>query len=81
VINEKVFAPLINCGFIMQESAISEMSIFDPGKPFECNTHLHPVALIILEIEINWSSSMVQQEQLRNSLHFEQHDDSRFSGL
>jgi hypothetical protein len=79
VINEKVFAPLINCGFIMQESAISEMSIFDPGKPFECNTHLHPVALIILEIEINWSSSMVQQEQLRNSLHFEQHDDSRFS--
>jgi hypothetical protein len=24
---------------------------------------------------------MVQQEQLRNSLHFEQHDDSRFSGL
>jgi hypothetical protein len=65
----------------MHESAISEMSIFEPGKPFECNTHWHPVALITLEIEINWSSSMVQQEQLRNSLHFKQQDDSRFSGL
>jgi hypothetical protein len=78
VINEKILAPLINCGFIMQESAISEMIIFEPGKPFECSTHWHPVALIILEIEINWSSSMVQQEHLRNSLHFEQHGDSWF---
>ena len=74
VFNVKVLAPLNNCGFKLR-SVISEISISVEGNPFECNSHWQPVALIILEIEINWSSSMVQQEQLRNSLHFEQHDD------
>ena len=50
VFNEKVLAPFIICGFKLSVSAISEISIFDPGKPFDCNTHWQPVALIILEI-------------------------------
>ncbi|MBY0445245.1 MAG: hypothetical protein K2Q15_08575 [Burkholderiales bacterium] len=51
LLNEKVLAPLINWGFKLSSSAISEISIFDEGKPFECNTHWHPVALIILDTE------------------------------
>ena len=78
---EKVLAPLINCGFKLIVFAISGISIFDEGKPFECNTHWHPVALIILEIETTWFSSIVQHEQFRNSLHIKQQDDSRFSSF
>ena len=50
VFNVKVLAPLNSCGFKLR-SLISEISIFDEGKPFECIPHWHPVALIILEIE------------------------------
>ena len=49
---DRGLAALINCGLKFGVSAIPEISIFDPGKPFECNTHWQPVALIILEIGI-----------------------------
>jgi hypothetical protein len=81
VLNEKVLAQLISCGFRLSAFAISGISIFDEGKPFECNAHRHPVTLILLEIETTWFSSIVQHEQFRNSLHFKQQDDSRFSSF
>jgi hypothetical protein len=81
VFNNKVLGLLINWGFKLSGSAISEISIFELGKPFECKTHWHPVALIILEIETTWFSLIVQHEQFRNSLHFQQQDDSRFSSF
>jgi hypothetical protein len=33
--NKKVLAQLINCGFKLSAFAISGISIFDEGKPFE----------------------------------------------
>jgi hypothetical protein len=79
--NKKVLAQLINCGFKLSAFAISGISIFDEGKPFECNMHWHPVAFILLEIETTCFSSIVQHEQFRNSLHFKQQDGSRFSSF
>jgi hypothetical protein len=81
VFKEKVLAPLNVCDFKLSAFAISGISIFDEGKPFECNTHWHPVAFILLEIETTWFSSIVQHEQFRNSLHIKQQDDSGFSSF
>jgi hypothetical protein len=35
VFKEKLLAPLINCGSKLSAFAISGISIFDEGKPFE----------------------------------------------